>query len=185
MERSYGRHLFIGSQRHLGPCCEARGPWAVVGQRLAPHRVLCPIDRPPFDAAPFIHPQNVPKHAALLQREQVFAEERGLLATWVVAHDTPLHRVDLRLEQEQLDPKRKRWLSFHDQKTAGILGLMPLVKGLPVRLTDSVDRPLKLFKHRRGVIAGWTLHADEAPAVSRSQRLLDCGRKTHQRTESS
>jgi hypothetical protein len=105
--------------------------------------------------------------------------------TWVKAHDTPLHRDDLSLEQEQLDAKRKRWLSFHDQKTAGILGLMPLVKGLPVRLTDSVDRPLKLFKHRRGVIVGWTLHADEASAVSGSQRLLDCGRKKHQRTDSS
>ena len=95
--------------------------------------------------------------------------------TWVKAHDTPLHRDDLSLEQEQLDAKRKRWLSFHDQRTAGILGLLPLAKGLPVRLTDSVDRPLKLYKHRRGVIVGWVLHADEASAVSGNQRLLDCG----------
>ena len=120
-----------------------------------------PASRPPFDAAPFIHPHNVPKHAALLQRAQVFAEENGLLLLWVQAHDTPLHRDDLSLPPEQLDVKRKRWLGFHDQKTAGILGLMPLAKGLPVRLTDTIDHELQLYKHRRGTIVGWTYHADE------------------------
>ena len=127
----------------------------------------------PFDTAPFIHPQNIPKHAAFLLRAQVFAEERGLLVTWVKAHDTPLHRDDLSLGPEQLDAKRKRWLSFHDQRTAGILGLLPLVKGLPVRLTDSIGRPLKLFKHRRGVVVGWVLHADETSVPSGNQRALD------------
>ena len=96
-----------------------------------------------------------------------------MLLTWVKAHDAPLHRDDLSLPPEQLDAKRKRWLSFHDQKTAGILGLLPLVKGLPVHLTDSVDRPLKLYKHRRGVVVGWTLHADETSQPCGNQRILD------------
>ena len=96
-----------------------------------------------------------------------------MLVTWVKAHDTPLHRDDLSLDPEQLDAKRKRWLSFHDQRTAGILGLLPLVKGLPVRLTDSIDHPLKLFKHRRGVVVGWVLHADETSVPSGNQRVLD------------
>ena len=106
-------------------------------------------------------------------RAQVFAEERGLLVTWVKAHDTPLHRDDLSLDPEQLDAKRKRWLSFHDQRTAGILGLLPLAKGLPVRHTDSIDRPLKLFKHRRGLVVGWVLHADETSVPDGSQRARD------------
>ena len=106
-------------------------------------------------------------------RALVFAEERGLLVTWVKAHDAPLHRVDLSLDPEQLYDKRKRWLSFHDQRTAGILGLLPLVKGLPVRLTDSIDRPLKLFKHRRRVVVGWVLHADETSVPDGNQRVLD------------
>ena len=103
----------------------------------------------------------------------MFAEERGLLITWVKAHDTPLHRDDLSLPPAQLDAKRKRWLSFHDQKTAGTLGLLPLVKGLPVRLTDSIDKPLKLYKHRRGVIVAWTCHADETSQPCGNQRNLD------------
>ena len=88
-----------------------------------------------------------------------------MLLLWVQAHDTPLHRDDLSLPPEQLDVKRKRWLGFHDQKTAGILGLMPLAKGLPVRLTDTIDHELQLYKQRRGTIVGWTYHAEE--------RLLD------------
>ena len=84
-----------------------------------------------------------------------------MLITWVKAHDTPLHRDDLSLPPEQLDVKRKRWLSFHDQKTAGILGLMPLAKGLPARLTDTVGHELQLYKNRRGTIVGGTYHADE------------------------
>ena len=135
--------------------------------------VPSPFHRPPFDAAPFIHPQNVPKHAAFLLRAQVFAEKRGLQVSWVKAHDVPLHRDDLSLGREQLDAKRKRWLSFHDQRTAGVLGLMPLVKGLPVRLTETMNRPLKLFKHRRGVVVGWKLHAEEASDPTGSQRILD------------
>ena len=121
----------------------------------------------------------MPKHAAFLLRAQKYAEKRGLLINWIKAHDTPLHRDDLSLGQEQLDAKRKRWLSFHDQKTAGILGLLPLIKGLPVRLTDSIDRPLKLYKHRRGTIVGWTLHADEASVPAGNQRLLDSTRNAH------
>ena len=127
----------------------------------------------PFDAAPFVCLHNVPKHAAFLRRAQVFAEERSLVLNWVKAHDSPLHRDDQALGREQLDAKRFRWLSFHDQHTAGILGLMPLVKGLPVRLSDSVDRRLNLFKHRRGKIEGWTLHPDETSVVAGGQRILE------------
>ena len=105
-------------------------------------------------------------------RAEYFAREKGLLLNWVKAHDTPLHRDDLALSREQLDAKRKRWLTFHDQQTSGILGLLPLVKGLPVRLTTQVSRQLKLSKQRRGVVVGWTLHPDEASVVSGCARVL-------------
>jgi len=105
-------------------------------------------------------------------RAEHFAREKGLLLNWVTAHDAPLHRDDLALGREQLDAKRKRWLTRHDQQTSGILGLLPLVKGLPVRLTAAVSKALKLGKHRRGVVVGWTLHPDEASAISGCARVL-------------
>ena len=66
------------------------------------------------------------------------------------------------LDEDALTEKRKRWLQAHDQKTGGIMGLLPLVKGLPVRLTDHVDRGLGLFKNSKCTIHGWTLHESEA-----------------------
>ena len=61
-----------------------------------------------------------------------------------------------------MNAKRKRWLEFHDQKTGGIMGLLPLIKGLPVRLTDHIDRNLGLYKQTKCTIHGWTLNINEA-----------------------
>ena len=36
-----------------------------------------------------------------------------------------------------------------------------MVRGLHIRLTQTVDKRLGLYKHRRGVIREWTWHADE------------------------
>ena len=75
-----------------------------------------------------------------------FAKQRQLCVNWVTAHDKPLHQDDQALTEEVLNKKRERWLSYHDQQTAGIMGLLPLVRGLPMRLTDSVNRGLGLYK---------------------------------------
>ena len=42
------------------------------------------------------------------------------------------------------------------------MGLMPLIKGLPVRLTDHIDRNLGLYKQTKCTIHGWTLNVNEA-----------------------
>eukprot|EP00973_Karenia_brevis_P055908 7776677-Karenia_brevis.AAC.1 len=52
------------------------------------------------------------------------------------------------------------------------MGLLPLVLGLPMRLTDSVNRGLGLFKHRRCKLVGWTLHPDEVSEVEGAERNL-------------
>ena len=43
------------------------------------------------------------------------------------------------LDKDAMDAKRKRWLQFHGQKTGGIMGLLPLVRGLPMRLTSTLN----------------------------------------------
>ena len=55
------------------------------------------------------------------------------------------------------------------------MGLFPMIRGMRVRLTSTVNRRLKLFKHRPGYIIGWTLHSDEASTVEDGERRL-----THQ-----
>ena len=39
--------------------------------------------------------------------------------------------------------------------------LFPLVRGLHIRMTQTVGKRLGFYKRRRGVIREWTLHADE------------------------
>ena len=128
--------------------------------------------QPPFDAAPYIHPYNLPKYFALQLRAVEFAKQRNLCVNWVVARDAPRHRDDQALSTEALDQKRKVWLTYHDQQTAGIMGLLPLIQGLPVRLTETINKGLKLYKHRSGTVVGWTLHPDESSAVEGSERNL-------------
>ena len=112
------------------------------------------FQRPPFDAAPYIHPNNLPKYYAQQQRAVVFAKQRQRCVNWVVAHDKPLRQDDQALSDEVLNKKRRGWLSYHDQKTGGIMGLLPLVRGLPMRLSDTVDRGLKLYRNRECVLDG-------------------------------
>ena len=126
----------------------------------------------PFDDAPYIHPHNIPKYAAIQHRATLFARLRSRCIHWVVAEDQPLHRDDQALSEDALNEKRSRWLTYQDQRTAGMMGLLPLVLGLPVRLTETVNRGLKLFKHRRGTVAGWTLHPDESSEVEGGERRL-------------
>ena len=88
------------------------------------------------------------------------------------------------LDRSALNAKRKRWLEFHDQKTGGIMGLLPLIKGLPVRLTDHIDRNLGLYKQTKCKIHGWTLNINEARTslvarvpLIRRKGLFDVSRK--------
>ena len=40
---------------------------------------------------------------------------------------------------------------------AGISGLFPLVRELPVCFTNTISREHKIFKYTRGVVSGWEL----------------------------
>ena len=68
------------------------------------------------------------------------------------------------LDKESMDAKRMNWLQFHDQKTAGIMGLFPLIRGMPVRLTAHVNRELALYKTTKCKVHGWKLSVNEARA---------------------
>ena len=126
----------------------------------------------PFEAAPYIHPNNLPKYYAQQQRAIFFARQRQRIVNWVVAHDKPLHQDDQALSDEVLNKKRLRWLGYHDMKTGGIMGVLPLVRGLPMRLSDTVNRGLKLYRNRECTLDGWTLHPDEASEVDGGERVL-------------
>ena len=74
---------------------------------------------------------------------------------------------------EQLDAKRRSWLLRHDQDTKHIASSLPLVVGLPVRLTDTIDRKRFLFRGRRGHIYDWSPHPEEITQEVDDIWLLD------------
>ena len=55
---------------------------------------------------------------------------------WIKAQDAPYNYRDIGRTAEEIDKKLTRFLQFHDQRTAGIPGLLPLYKGLRVRATE-------------------------------------------------
>jgi hypothetical protein len=72
-----------------------------------------------------------------------------------------LCRHDRDLNEEQLHTKRCMWLGRHDQDTAHLTSLLPLVQGLPLRLTETVNRQLRLYRGRRCRLLGWAPHPED------------------------
>ena len=92
-----------------------------------------------------------------------------------------------------MNAKRVHWLQFHDQKTGGIMGLFPLIKDLPVRLTGHINRELALYKTTKCKIHSWKLSVNEARATVSPQvdippsphppPLPPCRRLSHNATQ--
>ena len=128
-------------------------------QRVLHHGEPLPLDitSKEFTAAPAIYSFNVPRYFTTQLRAREFGKSHGLQITWVYAKDVPLHREDRELAEEALENKLASWLGRHDQDTCHIASLLPLVVGLPIRLTDRVQArsELQLYRGRRGRIYGW------------------------------
>ncbi|CAE8629629.1 unnamed protein product, partial [Polarella glacialis] len=94
-------------------------------------------EQEPFVSAPFVTPYNQPKYSALQYRAMKFAKAHNRQLLWIKAWDKPLAKEDRALRGEALERQRLHWLRFHDQQTAGIMGLLPAVRELPVRFTET------------------------------------------------
>ena len=77
--------------------------------------------------------------------------------SWCYAKDVPLHPGDRELKADALQNKLFTWLRRHDQETSHLPSIYPLAVGLPIRLTENVDRNKQLYRGRKGTIYGWTL----------------------------
>ena len=116
----------------------------------------------PFTDAPYLHPFNHPRYHALLLRAVRFARAHGRILIWYRCEDKPYKGVDDSLRGEQLERRRQTWLKYSDDKTAGIVGLLPLVRLMPLRCTDTIDRERNIFKHTRCTLEGWELDPIDA-----------------------
>ena len=120
----------------------------------------------PFDTAPYVHPFRAPAYHAQQLRSLHFAKTNECRVLWIAAYDSMKSTrscvpPDRELKAEE---RKEQWLKFHERKTNGIPGLLPLVLNLPVRFTEApnkIARQLGIFKHTRGCLKGWQLPEDE------------------------
>ena len=108
-----------------------------------------------FLTAPAIFPNNDIKYEVNKTRAQIYAEETKQPIIWSIAKDKASSKVVA--EKPRLDEEKKVWLTRHDRDFGDLYGVLPLIKGLPVALTDHYDRnPCKnLLRGRIGYIKSW------------------------------
>ena len=113
-----------------------------------------------FAAAPYVHAFNDPKYHASQVRALHFAKEKKSVIMWLVAEDRPLSKNIGLLQDSSIDEQRRNWVTYHDMKTGGIMGLQPLVREMPLRITqtDHKRKDKRMYKNSRCVLFGWELH---------------------------
>ena len=140
-------------------CAECRA------ERTKRHRVLTDstgsripeLHGKPFDSAPALYTFNVPRAFATNLRAREYAKHRGVQLSWCYARDVPCLPEDRELPQKRYDAKMFSLLRFHDQQTRHLPNIYGLAVGMPVRLTDTIDRSRQLYRGRKGVIHGWSM----------------------------
>ena len=149
-------------------------------ERRRRHRVLTRLDKipeelhkAPFSTAPALYSFNVPRCFSTRLRAREFAKQHDLELYWCYARDVPLHAGDRELERNTLEGKLYKWLRRHVQQTGHIPSIFPLVKGLPVGLTESVGSEKQLYRGRRGVIYGWALDPRSLPVEIDDEYMVD------------
>ncbi|CAK9045091.1 unnamed protein product, partial [Durusdinium trenchii] len=153
-------------------------PWEARLEQECPQcrierRRRCLLGRDPksakFAAQPFIHGLKAAKYIAtnLRAREVAVSQQQTIL--WVIAADTPLFHLDTDAPAE-LQARKSNWLQRHDQATGGIVGILPLLPNMPIRITQTLPelKPFGLFKNTRGTLYSWTLHELDIARLSRT-----------------
>ena len=125
-----------------------------------------------FVDAPAIFPNNDIKYDVNKQRARRYAATHRLGVTWVQAKDKPQPKI--LQERPDLLLQKTSWLSRHDRECGNLYGMFPLIEGLPVALTDHLDRsPEKqLLRGKIGKIHSWKLAATEASVWEDGVRIL-------------
>ena len=102
------------------------------------------LQKPPFSSAPALYSFNVPRYFCTNVRAREFCKQSNVQLSWCYAKDIPLHPGDRELKAEALQNKLLAWLRRHDQETSHLPSIYPLAVGMPIRLTENVDRNRQL-----------------------------------------
>ena len=106
------------------------------------------------------------------RRAKVYANAIDAKITYCPAKDTP--SADALRERPDLPAHKLSWLQRHDRESGDLYGLVALVKGMPVALTDHIDRSpdKQLLRGKVGELHSWVLHAQETSRFEDGVRVL-------------
>jgi len=126
-----------------------------------------------FVDAPAIFPNNDIKYDVNKQRACLYATAHKRAVTWVQAQDTPLPKT--LQERPDLVLQKLTWLSRHDRECGDLYGMVPLIEGMPVALTDHLDRSpdKQLLRGKIGTIHSWKVDDTESSAWEDDVRILE------------
>ena len=157
-------------------------------ERRRRNRLLKPQDarlhEEPFVSAPYVTKNNDPKYKAMLLRavqdaERTQKEARDIL--WVASEDKISNLTGAHKRLQQREHREEEFVHFHDQKTAGIPGLLPLFSGMKARLTENVARGRDSFgtkvnipTHGSCTVHSWDISTDACEKTPESKKLLNC-----------
>ena len=100
-----------------------------------------------FKNAKVIVANNDARYEINKVRAQEYARSTGASLQWSVATDKASSTV---LQSEVCSKQTKiRWLRYHDRDTGDLPGMLPIALGMPVALTDHIDRGSKLLLRGR------------------------------------
>lgn len=98
------------------------------------------------------------------QRTRRFASEQRKQIAWCFAKDT--FPAGTLAADPNLPGRKLEFLQCHDRECADLPGLVPLVVGLPVTLSEHVDREKGLLRGTMCTMVGWQVAADETALPS-------------------
>ena len=125
-----------------------------------------------FTRAPAVFPNNDIMYEVNKRRADIYVYANGLCLTWCPAKDRP--NTWVLNEKPNITEEKVVWLQRHDKDCGDLYGLLPLAMGLPVTLTDHVDRnpEINLLRGRIGYVDGWVLADSEDSKFSEGRRIL-------------
>ena len=126
-----------------------------------------------FRKAPAIFANNDVKYDANKSRSQKYANDENLAVTYASAKDTP--SLDALREKPGIAADKLTWLQRHDRESGDLYGLLPLIHGMPVALTDHIDRSpdKQLLKGKIGFLHSWVLDEKESSQFQDGVRILN------------
>jgi hypothetical protein len=125
-----------------------------------------------FIRAPAIFANNDLKYESNKLRASQYAAKTNKTITYSMAKD--IASADALRERPDLPAQKLCWLQRHDRQSGDLYGALPLIEGMPVALTDHIDRsPQKqLLRGRVGYIHSWILQAEEKSQYVEGVRIL-------------